>query len=167
MTFRTRLFGLIILGLLFLPIFLSTPNKSGQVLGTRESNDDVGENTGGINIFRNNSQEGEAAVAKPSKIGEIGSGVRATRESETVVKAQETSGIAILDTNTVIPVSSDKYQLGSSIQVTSNSTSLNLVVQGRSVLSTNTILVLDTKTFESLGGDIKTGKLNVTVKENE
>jgi hypothetical protein len=167
MTFKTRLFGLIIFGLLILPIFLSTPERTGQVLGASETTDEPNRNTNPIDLFGGNNTETLQSNPKETKIGEIGSGVRAKREKEQVTQTLEISGQAILDSNTVIPVSSDKFPLGTSIQVKTNTTTLDLVVQGKSILSTNTLLVLDSKTFELLGGDSELGTIQITVKENE
>lgn len=177
MTFKTKIFSLIALSLLVLPVFLA-PQRNGQVLGAREGSVQTSDEMTNVDRARagitpaaqgsvSRSQEDQVFVEeipKSVKLGEIGSGVRSVRAlDETENSTQIYSGKAIWNKEAKVAVSTDKFPLGESIKATAGDKSMSLVVQSRPILSTDTILVLDTKTFQELGGDPERGEIQVQV----
>jgi hypothetical protein len=154
MSLKTRLFSLIIVGLLLLPIFIG-PQRNGQVLGTREDtqvsqtpatekNTDKGTN---IDLPTETVDS-----LRQVKVGEIASGIRDVRDTQEVAP-QVLKGKAIWDANARSSVVTDKFSLGTGIKVKRGGKTLDLVVGGTRVLAVDTILVLDKKSFIELGGD--------------
>ena len=158
MSFKTKLFSLIIVGLLLLPIFIS-PQKTGQVLGTREGvQPEVSSNPQpGSQITSNTESKIQNDTLRQAKVGEIGSGIRDVKSAETQAQSPVTfKGKAIWDANAKSSVATDKFSLGSGIKVVRGGKTLDLVVGSGRVLATDTILVLDKKSFVGLGGNPET-----------
>lgn len=145
MSLKMKIISLVLLALLVLPVVM-TPQQRGSVLGVIESN------TGQLPISEN-------------RIGEIGSGALDVRTTDLSSNSDKVfSGKAEWDENTRSQVTSDKFPLGRTVKVTAGDKTLNLVVGDVRVLPTDTLLVLNQKTFEQLGGDPKTQKnIEVTV----
>jgi hypothetical protein len=142
---KTRILGLILIGLLLLPVLLA-PKQTGSVLGVNE----------------NKSQ----SASTDQKIGQIGGGtLEDTRISgKDSTKPKTLQGKAIWDENAKSAVSTDKFNLGTSIKVTTPSSSMGLVVGDVRVLSLDTLLVLNKETYTKLGGNPASDKsIDVTV----
>lgn len=175
MSLKTKLFSLVIVGLLILPILIS-PSKTGQVLGV---NDQATGSVGGdtSSSEQNNNQktadsgttQTNSEILKQAKVGEIASGVRDVKneDNSTAPVPASLTGKIIWDENVKTPVSTDKFGLGSSIKVVNGDKTLKLVVSNTRILSTDTILVLDKKTFLALGGDLEKGELTAEVSVDQ
>ena len=97
--------------------------------------------------YKNN----QTVLGASTERAQIGSGV--TNQSSTY---KELTGIAVWDASldTVTSVASDKFQVGEAITATNGNYIKNLVIgQFSSVLSENTLLRVDTATFQALGGN--------------
>jgi hypothetical protein len=162
MTAKTKIFSLLVLILLFLPIVIN-PQRSGQVLGTSETE----EQSSFFNFQQNNQ---EAVVPAQSEIasrtGGIASGVRTTPNDSPIDTNEVFVGKAIVNMNTSLVATSDKFPLGTSVKVRSGDIDINIVIQGRSVLSGDTLLVLNQETFEKLGGNPSEGSVDIQVTIN-
>jgi hypothetical protein len=169
MTLKTKLFSLILLGLLVLPVIMS-PARNGDVLGVNDRR------TGTVNTDAVSTQSPEtdlssqssasvSEVLKQNKIGEIASGVRdiKTVDNTSTGSPSQLEGKIIWDENAKTPVSTDKFPLGNSIKIQNGEKILKVVVSNPRILATDTILVLDKKTFQDLGGDLEKGEINAIV----
>jgi hypothetical protein len=181
MPFKTKLFSLVIVCLLILPVLIN-PQRSGKVLGTNERGGQIGGSvspsveqaadkntpTSNTNLTVSEVKNINTEIPKQSRIGEIGSGIRDVRTVETPKnQGQIITGKAIWDENAKSSVSTDKFSLGSGIKVTFNDKTLSLVVGNSRILSSDTILVLDKKTFQELGGDLERGEIQVSVVQDQ
>lgn len=148
MMFKTKILGLVLISLLVLPVLLA-PKQTGSVLGINE------------NKIQPTTAE--------QKIGQIGGGtIEDTRLiDKNSSKPKTLQGKAIWDENSKSQVSTDKFNLGSGIKVSTKSNSLDLVVGDVRVLSLDTLLVLNKDTYIKLGGNPTTDKsIDVTVVLN-
>jgi hypothetical protein len=162
MNVKTKLFSLIILGILVLPVFINPP-KSGAVLGVLEKKDSVVEsqqqevqnNTSSLgSILLNQETENVAAQQEkiPNKaVKDISSGIRDIKKKISTPK--EYRGKIVWDANAKYPAISDKFGLGTGVKVVNGGTSANVVVGDVRVLSPDTLMVVDNKTFTQLGGN--------------
>jgi hypothetical protein len=162
MNVKTKLFSLIILGILVLPVFINPP-KSGAVLGVLEKKDSVVEsqqqevqnNTSSLgSILLNQETENVAAQQEkiPNKaVKDISSGIRDIKKKISTPK--EYRGKIVWDANAKYPAISDKFGLGTGVKVLNGGTSANVVVGDVRVLSPDTLMVVDNKTFTQLGGN--------------
>jgi len=166
MTTKTKVFSLLVLVLLFLPIAFNS-QRSGQVLGTNES--------GSVGLNNSSAPAGdsgqpipaESQIKKQAQIaGDIASGVRSYEENSVLDSQQALTGKAIVNMNTSLDASSDKFPLGTSLRISNGDNQVNVVVQGKSVLSPDTLIVLNQDIFQRLGGDPETGSMQVTVSIN-
>lgn len=168
MSLRTKIFSLVVLVLLFLPVVFNT-SRTGEVLGTNESNT----STSGLfgNFNQNDTQPSvtpaqSEVVSQTELIGEIGSGVRVAPNSQIVDPNTIFEGKAIVNVNSSLVASSDKFPLGTSVNVSNGDREINVVIQGRTVLAADTMLVLNQETFENLGGTSTGTPINITVRVN-
>jgi len=136
---KSKIFSLFLLGGLLLPVlFIAPQSNQGQVLGESD-------------------RSGENSSKNPA---EIGSGVRETRQIESVSSdsaqnsIQKISGTVIWDENQVVNVSTNKFGLGKSIQVETVDGKFDLVVNSiRPELAEQTVMVVNKETFIKLGGN--------------
>jgi hypothetical protein len=163
MNIKTKLFSLIILGILVLPVFINPP-KSGSVLGVLEKKGSVNETQPDIqanttsslgSILLNEKSETPATAQQDNgvqtKIKDISSGIRDIKKKVTAPK--EYRGKIVWDANAKYPAISDKFGLGSGIKVTNGGNSANIVIGDVRVLSPDTLMIVDGKTFAQLGGN--------------
>jgi len=136
MNAKSKLFSLLLVCFLLLPILLIAPqsNKSGQVLG-----------------------DTEVANSSSSLSAEIGSGVREVRNpnsSSSSAAVNKISGNIIWDENQTVEISTNKFNLGKSIVVQTPKGDLRVVVNAiRPDLAAETVMVVNRETFIRLGGD--------------
>jgi hypothetical protein len=164
MNVKTKLFSLIILGILVLPVFINPP-KSGAVLGVLEKKGTVVEaqpevqqdNTSRLgSILLNQKTEAVATQQEktPNKvIKDISSGIRDIKKKISTPK--EYRGKIVWDANAKYPAISDKFGLGTGVKIVNGGTSANVVVGDVRVLSPDTLMVVDNKTFTQLGGNLE------------
>jgi hypothetical protein len=162
MNIKTKLFSLIILGILVLPVFINPP-KSGNVLGVLEKKGSVTESQS--EIRQNNTstlgsillnQQTEVSPSQPEQapnkaIKDISSGIRDIKKKISAPK--EYRGKIVWDANAKYPAISDKFGLGSGVKVVNGGSTINVVVGDVRVLSPDTLMVVDNKTFTQLGGN--------------
>jgi hypothetical protein len=175
MNVKTRLFSVILLGILVLPVFFNPP-KSGNVLGVNEKKPNEttttnnGSNTGngqGISVdalfnTNNNSKPVQDSTPETSttqstneyKLKDISSGIRDIKKKITS-SPKTISGRVVWDVNNKTAVTSDKFSLGSGLKVKHNETELNVVVGDSRILAPDVLLSVDQKTFKQLGGDLE------------
>lgn len=145
---KVKIISLVILGLLAAPALLF-PQEAGEVLGINETK---GNGEGQINSD-----------------GNIGSGARDIKNDEgeeNEEKTTEYTGKALWDANQKSDISTDKLALGQTITVKSGDITKSMVVSElrEETLSEDTILILNTETYISLGGNPEEGlPLNITV----
>jgi hypothetical protein len=154
---KTKIFSLIVLALLTLPVILGPQRSAGQVLGTSE-NKESGNSFPTINIpnpLSGVSSETQP-IPKPPKIGEIASGTREIITTDTASIPKTLKGNVVWEDKVKSKVISDKYPKGSGIIVNYNGKSIPLVVDDSRILSTDTILVVDKDTFIKIGGNPET-----------
>lgn len=151
---KTKVFSLIVLVLLALPIFIGPQKNAGQVLGTSENQSSVysspEKNSPNFDLINSSPQ------LKQSKIGEIGSGASEVVSKNVVVGAKIYKGRVIWEDNAKGKVVSDKFPKGSGIQVKYNQNTVPLVVEDSRILSSDTVLVVNKETFIKLGGNPET-----------
>ena len=155
---KTKIFSLILLTLLALPVILGPQKTGGQVLGASESQDSKS-NFPTINFSNplNTNQSSESSVPKQSSIGQIASGaseIVANDDTKTALKVVK--GRVIWEDNAKFKVISDKFPKGSGIQVKYNDKTYPLVIEDSRILSSDTILVVNKDTFIKLGGNPET-----------
>ena len=138
MTTKTKLWSLALLGLIMIPAMLF-PKPQGEVLGVSE------------NTLKVQSQEKNQDL-----YNSISSGVKEVRKTENE-QIQVYSGKAIFDEDQKVPVSTNKFSLGSSLTVENQKDEkINLVVnQVRQDLDPETLMYVDSNTFSKLGGNIQ------------
>lgn len=147
MSFKVKIFSLVIIGLLLLPVLVN-PTQTGQVLGVRETQ------IGQVNsIAPSTSQPSQTQIPKQSQLGTIASGAREVRVTETEIANNRLLGDIVVDTNAISPVATDRFDEGTQITVITASGTHVLTVTNRRILSPDTILVLDQETFASIGGN--------------
>jgi hypothetical protein len=164
MNVKTKLFSLIILGILVLPVFINPP-KSGNVLGVLEKKGSVAEAQSEIQQTNNSSlgsillnQQAETPANESEKtptkvVKDISSGIRDIKKKITAPK--EYRGKIVWDANAKYPAISDKFGLGTGVKVVNGSTVANVVVGDVRVLSPDTLMIVDNKTFTQLGGNLE------------
>lgn len=154
---KTKIFSLIVLALLALPVILGPQRSGGQVLGTSE-NRESGTSFPTINIPNplSTSSTDSQPVPKPAKLGEIGSGAREIVSTDTTSLPKTLKGNVVWEDKIKSKVISDKFPKGSGITVNNNGKSIPLVVEDSRILSTDTILVVDKDTFIKIGGNPET-----------
>jgi len=119
---KTKFFSILIFALLALPVVFYRPGN-GQVLGVSEVN--------------NQNQS----------INSIGSGVRETGQNQE--QSNTVSGKVILDPQQTVPVSTNKFSLGSSIVIkTDNFEKTAVVNQVNASLSDDIVLSLNQETYD-------------------
>jgi hypothetical protein len=154
---KTKIFSLIVLVLLALPVILGTQRSGGQVLGTSENNEN---GTSFPNINIPNPLSGGASEAKPqakpSKLGEIGSGAREIVTADTTSSPKTLKGNVVWEDKIKSKVISDKFPKGAGIIVNYDGKSIPLVVDDSRILSSDTVLVVDKDTFIKIGGNPET-----------
>jgi hypothetical protein len=96
------------------------------------------------------------------KLGSIASGVREGVVKE--VPVQSFTGKVRWDAQTKIPVSTDKFELGEGISVFYNDKQIELVVQDKRLLASDTLLLVDKATYVNMGGNIEKEYIEVTIK---
>ncbi len=148
MDIKTKVFSLIVLLLLALPIVLGTQNSGGQVLGASENNQ-----TGSISAANTNQS---TAIPIQGRIGEIASGASEVVSADTAEASKVFKGRVIWEDNAKWKVVSDKFPKGSGIEVKFNGKAFPLVVEETRILSSDTTLVVNKETFIKLGGDPET-----------
>jgi hypothetical protein len=180
MNVKTRLFSIILLGILIIPVFFNPP-KSGKVLGVSEqAQPEVeakpapavsGFNIGSVfnapnNEQKSNEQKNVAAVvdnqSPPSdltpspeyKLKDISSGIR-DKKKKNMVSVKDLQGKVVWDAGTSNSVTSDKFGLGSGVKVKYADKVTNLVVANTRILAPDVLLLVDSKTFVQLGGDLE------------
>jgi hypothetical protein len=164
MNVKTKLFSLIILAVLVLPVFINPP-KSGSVLGVLEKKGSVVEAQPETQQTNNSSlgsillnQQSEAPASGQEKIPtkvvkDISSGIRDIKKKITPPK--EYRGKIVWDANAKYPAISDKFGLGTGVKVVNGATVANVVVGDVRVLSPDTLMIVDNKTFTQLGGNLE------------
>lgn len=167
MNSKTKVFSLIIGILLILPILFSQQRSTGNVLGVNESSTNTNSSIGSFlgSISQRSPQTQEDITPKESQIiKSVGSGVRI--KSDTI---KETTtpyfGKAILNSNSTVQAASDKFPIGTTIKVTANSQSIDVVIQDKAILTADTLLVLNKDTFKKLGGNEETRSIEIVVYE--
>ncbi|MBC7472224.1 MAG: hypothetical protein H7196_03120 [candidate division SR1 bacterium] len=177
MNVKTRLFSLILLAILIIPVFFNPP-KSGKVLGISEKIESEPEtkatttnyDTGSVfNSTNTNEQKASNTIdadakqsqisAEPSQVPEyklkdISSGIR-DKKKKANTPAKESQGKVVWDANSTNSVTSDKFGLGSGIKVKYGNKETNIVVANTRILAPDVLLVVDSKTFMQLGGDLE------------
>jgi hypothetical protein len=176
MNVKTRLFSIILLGILIIPVFFNPP-KSGKVLGVSEKSQPEVEakpaatnssfNLGSVFNSANNTDQKSVAVASTKeveplepiqsseyKLKDISSGIRdKKKKSSNAVK--ELAGKVIWDANITNSVTSDKFGLGSGVRVKYGNKETSLVIANTRILAPDVLLLVDSKTFVQLGGDLE------------
>jgi len=154
---KTKIFSLIVLVLLALPVILGPQRSGGQVLGTSE-NKESGTSLPTINIPNplSTSSKDSQPVAKPAKLGEIGSGAREIVSIDTTSQPKTLKGNVVWEDKIKSKVISDKFPKGSGIIVNNSGKNTALVVEDSRILSADTILVVDKDTFIKIGGNPET-----------
>jgi hypothetical protein len=168
MNIKTKLFSLIILSVLVLPVFINPP-KSGGVLGafedknvetqsqTSPNSNQISTSSIGSVLLNQNKQEAqqtENQVQEQSsgvKLKDISSGIRDIKKK--VNAPIELRGKIIWDANTKSSAVSDKFALGAGVRVAFNGKSTDVVIGDNRVLSPDTIMIVDQKTFILMGGN--------------
>lgn len=145
MSFKVKIFSLIIIGLLLLPVLVS-PSQTGEVLGVRETQ--VGQLTPAAPFV---SQSGSSEIPRQSQLGTIASGARDVRTSE-VATSNRLIGDILVDENAISAVSTDRFAEGTKLSVVTANGTHELTVTSTRILSPDTILVLDPETFALIGG---------------
>lgn len=174
MNVKTRLFSLILLGILIIPVFFNPP-KSGKVLGVSEkvqpeleakstlsstdSNPDSTKNneqkTPPQDVDDKQSQISNKPAQVPEyKLKDISSGIR-DKKKKISTASKELQGKVVWDANSTNSVTSDKFGLGSGVRVKYEDKETNLVVANTRILAPDVLLVVDSKTFMQLGGDLE------------
>jgi hypothetical protein len=184
MNVKTRLFSIILLGILIIPVFFNPP-KTGKVLGISEkAQPDIevkatpsnnGFNIGSVFGSKNNddqkaqvpdvkeSQVLESTQVPEYKLKDISSGIR-DKKKKSNTSSKEFQGKIIWDANTTNSVTSDKFGLGNGLKVKYANKETNLVVANTRILSPDVLLLVDSKTFAQLGGDLeKQTSIDVTI----
>jgi len=136
MNTKSKLFSLLLIGLLLAPVlFIAPQSNQGEVLGESDV----------------------AGEISPSLPAEIGSGVREVREDSDSAESltQKTiSGTIIWDENQAVDVATNKFSLGKSIQLETPSGTYDLVINAiRPELADETLMIVNRETFIRLGGD--------------
>jgi hypothetical protein len=164
MNVKTKLFSLIILAVLVLPVFINPP-KSGSVLGVLEKKGSVAEaqpettqeSTSSLgSILLNQQAESTSNVQEKSTnkvVKDISSGIRDIKKK--IASPKEYRGKIVWDANAKYPAISDKFGLGTGVRVVNGGNSANIVVGDVRVLSPDTLMVVDNKTFTQLGGNLE------------
>jgi hypothetical protein len=164
MNIKTKLFSLIILAILVLPVFINPP-KSGNVLGVSETKNATPEqsttqtNQPPVSLGSLLSKPQETPQNQPQdsnalyKLKDISSGIRDTKKKNS--NQREMTGKIIWDANAKSSAISDKFSLGSGIRLTYGTNVVNVVVGEVRVLSPDTIMIVDQKTFAQLGGNLE------------
>jgi hypothetical protein len=175
MNVKTRLFSIILLGILIIPVFFNPP-KSGKVLGVSEksqpeveakpapatNNFNIGSVFNSPNSNQKNTTTVDAKEADPLeptqvpeyKLKDISSGIRDVKK-KSVAATKELRGKVVWDANTTNSVTSDKFALGGGLKVSYNGKETNLVVANTRILAPDVLLSVDSKTFIQLGGDLE------------
>lgn len=146
MNMKTKIFSLMVLLLLALPIVLGTQNSEGQVLGASENSQPP---TGSIT---NQAASNSAPIPIQSRIGEIASGASEV-VSENTPTSKVFKGRVIWEDNAKFSVISDKFPKGSGVQVKFNNKTYPIVIEDIRILSSDTVLVVNKDTFLKLGGN--------------
>lgn len=166
MNIKTKLFSLIILSVLVLPVFINPP-KSGGVLGAFEdknvetqsqtSPNSISTSSIGSVLLNQNKQEAQQTEnqvqeqSSGAKLKDISSGIRDIKKK--VNAPIELRGKIIWDANTKSAAVSDKFALGAGVRVAFNGKSTDVVIGDNRVLSPDTIMIVDQKTFILMGGN--------------
>jgi|688.fasta_scaffold33381_2 hypothetical protein len=146
---KTKFISFLLLILLALPLVIN-PTRQGSVLGVQENTDQ-------------NIQVG----LQESNNGQIGEGVMENKlknsSSDDLIK-----GYAVLDKQAKSSVTAKNIALASEIKVQNDQKTAELIVSNvDSGLAEDVVLVVDEKTFESLGGDSKNqDKVLVTIQKS-
>jgi hypothetical protein len=180
MNVKTRLFSVILLGILIIPIFFNPP-KEGKVLGVSEKVNTDLESAGQESILKpstptvssilktTNSETKEIpeTVAPPQtaeyKLKDISSGIR-DKKKKIVNAPREIQGKVAWNSGTSSAVTSDKFSLGGGLKVRFNGKETDLVITSTRILAPDVLLSVDQKTFAQLGGDLeKQSSIDVTI----
>ncbi len=165
MNIKTKLFSLIILAILVLPVFINPP-KSGSVLGvnetknTTETQETNQTNPAPVNLGSLLSQPTSSTIQTQSensnslyKLKDISSGIRDTKKKNNTQKTM--NGKIVWDASAQSSAISDKFSLGSGVKLTYGSNTVDIVVGEIRVLAPDTIMIVDQKTFTKLGGNLE------------
>lgn len=170
MNVKTRLFSLVLLAILVIPVFFSPP-KSGNVLGVREKSTTspasqapepvaTPDTKPVVNTLISSASSTKVdtepvpattPASNDYKLKDISSGIRDIKKQP--VTRREVVGKVIWDTKNKSAAVSDKFGLGNGVNVAYNGKSLNLVIGDTRVLSPDVLMSVDQKTFGELGGD--------------
>lgn len=145
---KTKFISFLLLILLALPLVIN-PTRQGSVLGVQENTDQkIQSNLQGSN----NGQIGEGVMENKLK----------SNSSDDLIK-----GYAVLDKQAKSSVTAKNIALASEIKVQNDQKTAELIVSNvDNGLAKDVVLVVDQKTFESLGGDSKNqDKVLVTIQK--
>jgi uncharacterized protein YwbE len=146
---KTKFISFLLLILLALPLVIN-PTRQGSVLGVQE-----------------NTDQNIQVDLQDSNNGQIGEGVMENKlknsSSDDLIK-----GYAVLDKQAKSSVTAKNIALASEIKVQNDQKTAELIVSNvDSGLAEDVVLVVDEKTFESLGGDSKNqDKVLVTIQKS-
>lgn len=146
---KTKFISFLLLILLALPLVIN-PTRQGSVLGVQENTDQrIQSNLQGSN----NGQIGEGVMENKLK----------SNSSDDLIK-----GYAVLDKQAKSSVTAKNIALASEIKVQNDQKTAELIVSNvDNGLAEDVVLVVDQKTFESLGGDSKNqDKVLVTIQKS-
>lgn len=180
MNVKTRLFSVILLGILVLPVFFNPP-QSGNVLGVNEtkssdnlSDVDNGEGFSIGSVFNSNNTQTNQEIQKNSgaqtntqspeyKLKDISSGIRDIKKKNSN-EPKTLTGRVVWDTNNKSSVTSDKFPLGSGVKVKYGDKESDAVIGDTRILAPDVLLSVDQKTFTLIGGDLeKQTSIDVTI----
>jgi hypothetical protein len=138
---KTKILSVLLFLMLSIPTFLN-PISEGEVKGVTEEKSQNLQNS----IISKNSN---------SEKGQISAGVIEDKTDKKTTKI--VNGMAILKTNANNPVTTDNYDLATSLKVTHKNKTLDLVVNDtKPTLDPDGLIVVNSETFQKLGGDPQT-----------
>lgn len=150
---KTKILSLLLFLILAMPMFFN-PVSQGRVMGIVDEKPAQA------------MQLESAPNNKKSKavVGQIAGGVIENKAEKNSKKSEEIQGMALLQTQNN-SLTTDKYNLATSLKVTHEDNSLSLVVNDtKSVLDPEAVITVNQETFEKLGGNPETqDKIPVTV----
>jgi hypothetical protein len=142
---KKHLFAVVLASVFILPVAVF-PKQSGEVLG--------------INEVRDGSGQGSVGSIDAEGARDIASGARDVAKQEAEPETKSLFGKALWDSKQKVKVSTNKFSSGSSIDVTYNGKTTQLLVEGeRDDLSAETVLILNTEAFVEIGANPETQSL--------
>lgn len=122
----------------------SDKNNINRLTGTKQKNNEAPM----FSLPTIFNEEPNKNIPKESDLGEIGSGaqdIRLVREDSTL--ESEFKGLIVADTNTKVSAATDKFPVGTSINVRYGNKNIPLVVAENRIMPTDTVLVVNKETF--------------------